>query len=392
MQSIHIAIDGNEANIPNRVGSNVYAYQLLVALYELTAKRTDVTITVLLATKEVSDMPAERGNWKYLVVPPTTFWTQWALPIHLFLNKHTYDVFFTPGHYAPRFCPVPYVSSVMDTAYLEYPEQFKKTDTLKLTKWTEYSVKHAKKVVAISHFTKKCVEESYNKNAEDVVVAYPGTNLTSFSITKSFRKKTLRKFKIKPPYILFVGTLQPRKNITTLIEAYETFVRLVASRNLPKKGKKATSKQTPQLVLAGKVGWLSDSILNRIEASPLKKNIIQTGFITDKEKQVLYEEAFASSLLGLFEGFGIPPLESFYYGTPAVVSNTTSLPEVVDNAGLQVDPFDAHAAAEAFYEIYTATARQKLIWKRRGIKRTKAFSWNDSAQVILETLTNVAEK
>ncbi|NCS97976.1 MAG: glycosyltransferase family 4 protein [Candidatus Pacebacteria bacterium] len=390
MNNTHIAIDGNEANIPNRVGSNVYAYKVLTALSELIHNRTDVQVTVLLSSEAVSDMPEKRGNWTYVTLPPKFFWTQWALPIHLFLNKTKYDVFFTPGHYAPRLCPIPYVSSVMDTAYLEYPNQFNKADTLKLTEWTKYSVAHAQKVITISNFTKECVEKSYSRNPQDVVVAYPGTTITSYKVSATYRKKVLRKFKIKKPYILFVGTLQPRKNIITLIEAYETFVRLTASRSLPTKGKRATSSTTPQLVLAGKTGWLADPILERIDVSPLKKHIIQTGFITNKEKQVLYEEAFVSTLLGLFEGFGIPPLESFYYGTPAVVSNTTSLPEVVETAGIQVDPLNTKEAAEAFYSVYTATSRQKLIWKRRGIKQTKKFSWIESAKIILETLLDVS--
>lgn len=389
MNTIHIAIDGNEANIPDRVGSNVYAYQIISALYDLTAQMSNITITILLNAPALSDMPPKRSNWNYVVILPKPFWTQWALPLHLFRYKSRYSVFFTPGHYAPRKCPIPYVSSVMDTAYLEYPEQFKKADTLKLSEWTGYSVSNAKKVIAISSFTKHCVEQAYHKKTDDVVVAYPGTNITSYKITESFRKKTLRKFKIKKPYVLFVGTLQPRKNIETVIDAYETFVRLVASRSLPARGKKSTAKTVPTLVLAGKTGWLADPIIERIEKSPLKKHIVLTGFISDKEKQVLYEEAFVSTLLGLFEGFGLPPLESCYYGTPPVVSNTTSLPEVVDGAGLLVDPRDPKAVAEAYYSVYTASSSQKLIWKRRGIKQAKKFSWNASAKVILETLIDV---
>ena len=392
MNTYNFVIDGNEANTPSRVGSNIYAFKILESLFKIISTRTDIAITVVLASEPVVDMPNETLNWSYKVVQPTRFWTQWALPLHLFLHKNTYDVFYTPGHYAPRLCPIPSVSSVMDTAYLEYPDQFKKTDTLKLTEWTKYSVQNAKKVIAISEFTKKCVTTSYKKAPKDVIVAYPGTTTTQFKISATFRKKTLRKFKIKKPYILFVGTLQPRKNIVNLVEAYETFVRLVASRTLPPKGKKPTSKQTPNLVLAGKTGWLADPIEKRITNSPLQKHIIQTGFVTNKEKQVLYEEAFTSTLMGLFEGFGIPPLESLYYGTPVVVSNTTSLPEVVGDAGLLANPLDPNDIAEKMYEVYTATARQKLIWKRRGIAQTKRFSWKTSAQIILETLLSVADE
>ena len=137
MNTYNFVIDGNEANTPSRVGSNIYAFKILESLFKIISTRTDIAITVVLASEPVVDMPNETLNWSYKVVQPTRFWTQWALPLHLFLHKNTYDVFYTPGHYAPRLCPIPSVSSVMDTAYLEYPDQFKKTDTLKLTEWTK---------------------------------------------------------------------------------------------------------------------------------------------------------------------------------------------------------------------------------------------------------------
>ena len=110
---LKIAIDGNEANVQNRVGSNVYAFKLIEEIYKLTAKRKNVDITILLSTLKVSDLPPKRKNWRYLVVSPRKFWTQWALPIHLFLHKNDYDLLFTPGHYAPRIAAIPYVSSVI---------------------------------------------------------------------------------------------------------------------------------------------------------------------------------------------------------------------------------------------------------------------------------------
>lgn len=387
---LRIVIDGNEANTSNRVGSNVYAYQVLTAIEEKLQKSA-TTVTVVLAQPPVADMPRTRDGWSYQVVSPKPFWTQWALPLFLFSHKGEFDVFFTPGHYAPRLCPVPYLSTVMDTAYLVYPEQFKKMDTHKLTTWTKYSVKHAAKVLTISEFSKQEVAKYYSKNKTDIIVGYPGTTLTHFAISEAFRKKTLKKYKIKPPFVLYVGTLQPRKNLAILVEAFGLFSRMLASRTLVKKGsKKQQVRLTPQLVLAGKIGWLSEPLLRLIGASPLKQHIVVTGFITDMEKQVLYEEAFVSTLLGLYEGFGIPPLESFYYGTPVVASNTSSLPEVVADAGLLVSPTNATEIAEALYTVFSATAQQKLIWKRRGISQTKHFSWNKTAQIILDTLTDIA--
>ncbi|MEN8253749.1 MAG: hypothetical protein ABFQ62_05250 [Patescibacteria group bacterium] len=160
---MHIVIDGNEANIKTRVGSNVYAFELIFALEKLTKKRNDIEITVLLSEKKISDLPNKRKNWNYQIVKPKKFWTQWALPIHLYKNQKNYDVFFTPGHYAPRISPIPYVSSIMDLAFLKYPKQFKKSDLLQLKNWSKYSAKNAKKIITISQFSKEEIVKFYKR-------------------------------------------------------------------------------------------------------------------------------------------------------------------------------------------------------------------------------------
>lgn len=150
---LRLAIDGNEANVKQRVGSNVYAFEVIKQLYELTKNPKKFDCTILLAHKGLADLPPARSNWQYKVLTPQRLWTQWALPLHLFWQQKQYDLFFTPGHYAPRFSAVPYVSSVMDLAFLEFPEQFQKNDLYQLKHWTYYSVRHAKKVITISIFS-----------------------------------------------------------------------------------------------------------------------------------------------------------------------------------------------------------------------------------------------
>ncbi|MDH5533804.1 MAG: glycosyltransferase, partial [Candidatus Pacebacteria bacterium] len=278
-QTVKIAIDGNEANVSNRVGSNVYAFEIIKSLHTLVRNK-QVKVTILLSSPPIDELPKENKKWKYKVVTPQKFWTQWALPIHLFLNSDKYDVFYTPGHYAPRLSSIPYVSSIMDLAFLDYEKQFKKKDFIQLKKWTKYSVKNAKKVIAISEATKEDVISKYGKNRQDVVVAYPAVNYTKQKIAPIHVKKILNKFKIDQPFILYVGTIQPRKNLIKLIESFEK-----VSRRLPV-GKRKKIK-TLQLVIAGKIGWLADDLLQRVEDSPYKNQIILTGFVTDFEKNVL---------------------------------------------------------------------------------------------------------
>ncbi|NCQ65446.1 MAG: hypothetical protein COZ34_04420 [Candidatus Pacebacteria bacterium CG_4_10_14_3_um_filter_34_15] len=389
---IHIAIDGGEANVESRVGSNVYAFEILLGLYRLLEKRDDIKVTVLMASKKISDMPVTRENWTYKSFGPKKFWTQWALPIHLFKNQTEYDVFFTPGHYAPRISAVPYVSSVMDTAYLEFPDQFKKSDTLKLTKWTKYSVKNAKKVIAISKYTKNEVVKNYHKPEEDIVIAYPAINTTKLRIKAKDVDDFFKKQKITEPYILFVGTLQPRKNLVILIEAFEIFSRMKAGRELKRKNQHLRNQIKVKLILAGKIGWLADDILKKIASSPLKTKIVTTGFVTESEKQILYKFASASCLVGTHEGFGIPPLESLNFGTPPIVSNTTSLPEVVEDAGFLVDPNSAQDIANKIWEVYSMPTRDKGLFRKRARVQVKKFSWDKSAEIIFNTLIEVAQK
>jgi glycosyltransferase involved in cell wall biosynthesis len=394
MSKLHIAIDGNEANITNRVGSNVYAFEIISNIEKLLEKNDNIKVTVLLSSNKISEFPDERKNWNYKVVSPKKFWTQWGLPIHLFLNQNVYNVFFTPGHYAPKLSPVPYISSVMDTAYLEYPEQFKKSDTLKLTNWTHYSVKNAKKIIAISRFTKSEVVRNYGRNPKDIVIAYPSASINKQRFTELSVKTFFKKFNITQPYFLFVGTLQPRKNLEVLIDAFEIYYRMDAGRSLQKKKsvKKNKTKQKPKLVIAGKVGWLSEPIIKRIQASPIKNQIITTGFISDLEKQMLYKNAEASCLMGLYEGFGIPPLESLHFNTVPIVSNTTSLPEVVGEAGLLANPTNPQEIADQMWQAQNMSTVQKRNFKKAARKQIKKFSWKQSAQTVLDTILLTAEE
>ncbi len=380
-----LCIDGCEANVAHRVGSNVYAYEILRGLYSICHQRTDVMITVVLPTAPVDDLPKQTKYWKYKQVTPTVFWTQWALPLHLWQNRQNYDVFFTPSHYAPRFCPIPYISSVMDTAYLLYPEQFKRSDVAKLTHWTAYSVTHAAHVIAISQFSKQSVVQHYKVRPSDVSVAYPAVTLH-----EPAARSAIAALEVRQPYFLFVGTLQPRKNIVCLVDAYEQYCKQFTEAKLSPKQRKTVRRA--QLVLAGKTGWLSEPIMQRISASPEREDIILTGFVNDSTKARLYKDATASVLIGLHEGFGIPPLESLGYGTIPIVSDTTSLPEVVGSAGIQVDPTNSKEIAQALFDVQFLSSKRKAVFSRRGREQFKKFNWQTSADIVWHAIERQLRK
>ena len=390
---LKIAIDGNEANVQNRVGSNIYAFKLIEEIYKLTTKRKNLDITILLSAPKVADLPAKRKNWRYLIISPRKFWTQWALPIHLFLHKDDYDLLFTPGHYAPRFSAIPYVSSVMDLAYIDHPDQFKKNDLIQLRDWTKYSVKNAKKVITISKFSKKEIIKHYQKEARDISVIYPDAQLTDSADSKDLNK-FFKDHNLKKDYFLYLGTLQPRKNINKLVEAYEKYYRKTAAYNLgnKKKYKTKTKKEIPQLVIAGKIGWLAEGILERISNSPFKDNIILTGFVEDKYKAALYKNAQASLLLSAYEGFGIPPLESMYLKTIPIAAKNSSLPEVLGKAGFLVNPDNSLEVAEAMFKVDHLKKKDRTKQKTLMNKQIKKFSWQESAKTLLKKLETWAKE
>lgn len=177
-----IGIDGNEANsvrpdINARVGVNQYAFGLLRALYETDEENT---YHIYLSSPPRNDLLKERDNWEYRVIGPAKFWTQWRLPLELFLKKPRPDVFFSPSHYAPRFSPVPTVISVMDLGFYRFPKQFRKKDLWQLKSWTEYSVRKAAHILAISESTKKDIIARYGVRPEKITVTYPGYDKEKF--------------------------------------------------------------------------------------------------------------------------------------------------------------------------------------------------------------------
>lgn len=377
--TITIGVDANEANLQNRVGSNVYAFEILKQLEKQTQKDSSIHWKIYLNKEPVKDFPEERAGWQYQIISPAQFSTQWALPIQLWKDRRTIDLFFTLGHYAPRFCPVPYVSCVMDLAFLKFPTQFRLRDLYQLKQWTRYSVKHAQQIVTISQSAKHDIQEYYNISPQKITVAYPGFGqIAKYSPTQ--QKKTLKNLHISKPYILYVGTLQPRKNLVRLIKSYEQFV-----QDRQKKSQKKT-KTKVNLVIAGKIGWKADRIVRTAKNSLFSDHIVLTDFVTEKEKAVLYQNAEAVTLIGLYEGFGMPPLEALAYGKVPVVSDNSSLPEVVGKAGILVDPYRIPNIAAGLKQAILLNKDKSAEWKKHAKKQVDKFRWEKSGEQVLQML------
>lgn len=375
-----IGIDGNEANVAKRVGVGEVAYWLLYYFAEFRESgQTKHDFVIYLKDKPLPTLPEEQDGWRYQVVGPKKLWTQFALPLNLFTKKHL-DIFFTPSHYAPRFSPVPTVVTVLDLAYLKFPELFNKSDLYQLVNWTKYSVKKAKKVITISHSSKNDIIKSYGVQDENVAVVYPGIKQLMQLEPHVYGIKQLQaKYGLSTHYVLFVGTLQPRKNITRLVEA---FAKLIEEKDLP---------QELQLVVVGRRGWQFEEILAAPKKFGIEERVKFLENIPDDELDVLYRHAICYVLPSLYEGFGLPVIEAMQHHCPVITSNISSLPEAGGDAALYVNPEDIDDIAQAMKKLVTnEKLRHELIEK--GKKQITKFSWEKAAKETLDILEDVTGK
>lgn len=375
-----IGIDGNEANEKNRVGIGQFAFNILSCLEKIDSKNS---YFIYLKEPPLNDLPKERAGWQYKVVGPKKFWTQLGLPLKLFGQKEKLDVFYSPSHYAPRFSPMPTIISIMDLWHHRHPEQFDKKDLYRLLNWEKYSVKNSSRIVTISEFTKSEIVKFYNYPAKRITVAYPGYTKLKIKNEKLKIEEIKRKFGIKGNYLLYLGTLQPKKNIVGLVSSLNILIsQYPHPEGIPR-------RENITLVIAGKKGWLYEEIFNKIKDLGLEEKVIFTDFVAEEEKPYLIAGAKCFVLPSFYEGFGIPVLEAMSLGVPVITSNAASMPEVGGEAAFYCDPKSPRDIAQAMRKVLglKKSQRDEIIAKSR--QQAKKFSWENCCQKVLAALENV---
>lgn len=370
-----LAIDGYEANAADRVGIGRYAVELLAGMYARIAQGATQfdTARVYLPQRPGVHMPKSTPYWQYRMSAPKTLWTFWALPMALRTDRPSADVVFSPTHYIPRFTNLPSVMAIMDVSYLTYPELFRPQDLHKLVHWTAYSVHHAKAIITISTFSKNAIIEAYHVPEAQVTVAYPA--LFREMSGQTAMAKDFAKYHLPKRYILSVGTIQPRKNYTQLIEAFSRL-----------------ADHDVALCIVGKKGWMYEDILAAPSKFGVSDRVKFLDFVPDADLQALYGNAECFALPSLYEGFGLPVLEAMVHGITVVVSKTSSLPEIAGKAGIYVDPSDTTSItaglAQALREKGTKEETARIVL---GKKLAKRFTWEKAADQVLDVLTRVGQ-
>ena len=305
-------------------------------------------------------------------------WHRMRLPLPIDLVYGSADIFHSPDFVLPPVRRGRSLLTVHDLAFLLYPECAEASLRAYLEQVVPRSVERADFIAADSENTRNDLICLLGADPERVAVVPGGVDPMFSRVSYGARLQALRRqFKLDDrPFILFVGVLEPRKNLTLLFDAY----RQLRDRH----------KLSHRLVVVGKRGWLYDDILDHAERSPYRQDIVFTGFVPDADLPALYSAADVFAFPSLYEGFGLPPLEAMACGTPVVVSRSSSLPEVVGEAGLQVDPKNADELAAALeLAILDDKLRDEL--RRKGPERAASFTWPVAAERLLEVYQRIAK-
>ncbi len=371
---MRIAIEAS-ARQRNKAGTGTYIRNLFAAMESLSPQHQFYYLTMSGADAPVPPDGSQRGRIRRLVNGLRHMaWLQLQLPINA--RRVRANVLHAPAMIGPCWQPCPTVFTVLDLAILKFPETF---DPL----WRGYvlvnlrlALSRAEAAIAISESTRQDVIRHFSLRPDLVRVVYLGCD-PRFRLVESGaqREAALTRLGLPERFILYVGTLEPRKNVPRLLKAFHALKR---EKRIPHK-----------LVVVGERGWLYDDIFQELRKLGLDQEVIFTGYVDLDDLPVIYGMSDMLVYPSLHEGFGLPPLEAMACGCPVVTSKVSSLPEVVGDAALCVDPYDVRAIAEAMAAIlFHPERRMDLV--HRGLERAKLFSWERAAAETLDIYQQIA--
>jgi glycosyltransferase involved in cell wall biosynthesis len=304
-------------------------------------------------------------------------WQRIRLPLPVELITGSLDIYHSPDFtLPPTLSDIPTLLTVHDLSFLRTPESAAPGLRGYLEVAVKRSVKLATHVLADSQSTKDDLIELYATPEDKITVLYAGVSSAFHPVTDSNQLMKVRKhYKLgEKPFVLSVGTLQPRKNHVTLIKAFE----------------QALSDSEYNLVLAGGQGWSYEEVHELVRSRGLQHRVLFPGFVADEDLSALYSSADVMAFPSLYEGFGLPVLEAMACGVPVLASNTSCLPEVAGGAAVFVNPKNVEAMSDALLKLVSNVDLRKTL-REKGFERVEQFSWQSSAVKLLGVYRDLAQ-
>lgn len=310
---------------------------------------------------EIEFVALNAGQERVMRIPTRLQWQQVEVPRRARAAKA--DLLHVPGFDAPRVKPCPVVLTLHDLIGMLFPQNLPPIGRWYWSKWLPASARSADQIVVDSEATRRDVMTMLHIDAQRIHVVPLGVD-ERFSPSSAETVDAVRhKFHLPQRFILYLGTLEPRKGIDTLIDAVAA---LPAESALP-------------LVLAGKKGWYWDRIQGRIHANGLKDRVRLLGYVSDEELPALYSAASVFAFPSRYEGFGLPVLEAMACGTPVITTNVSSLPEVVGDAAILIPPDQPGVLTQALHDALSNTQVAQTL-REAGLARARLFTWERAAR------------
>ncbi len=360
---MNIGIDASRAFIKKRTGTEEYSYQFIKNLTKVDTSSHQIFLYVKNNSEIDFNLPK---NFVVKKICYNRLWTQIGLSLEM--KKNVIDILFIPSHTIPIIHPKKTIATIHGLEFKHYPECYSARERLFLGLNTLLSVKWSSKIIVPSENTKKDLIRFYNVDPEKIKVVYHGVSGIKYPVL-SIKHDNRQNFNI-----LFIGRLEKRKNLVNLIKAFEIFKKNIQH-----------STFNIQLTLAGKEGFGFEEIKKAIKTSRYKNDIILKNYVSEKEKEELYQNANVFVLPSFYEGFGLPVLEAMSRNVPVICSRTSSLPEIAGNAALLVDPNDSKEIARAINKVLSDNSlRERMI--KKGLENVKKFNWKKCTKETFNTL------
>jgi glycosyltransferase involved in cell wall biosynthesis len=355
---MRIAIDASRTTVARVTGTERYSRELIRALIHIN---TEHNLHLYFRDTPPDDLFPTSPRVHQHVIPFPRLWTHVRFAWEI--RRARPDVIFVPAHTLPFVFTGRAVATVHDLGFRYFPEAHPARDRLYLNLTTAYSARRAACVLADSQATADDLAHIFGVDRAKMHVVYPGVDPLSIGDIAAARTK----YRLPERYFLFLGTLQPRKNVAVIVQAYQRW-------------RAANPHDRAELVLAGGKGWLYDD--RWAEGLP---GVHLPGYVDDTDKGALYAGALALVFPSLYEGFGFPVLEAMHCGTPVITSSTSSLPELAGDAALLADPLDVDAIVQYMTRLSSDDALRQWL-RERGYAQVKQFTWGHAAEQTMQAL------
>lgn len=354
-----------------QAGISQYTVQLIQALARCEPQDDFTIVESIKAERPIIQRP--RFTTRQVLTPSHHRLERWTLPLELSVLR--LDVLHSPDFIAPPLRGTRSVITIHDLVFMLYPHLLTKASA-RYYGQIDLAVQRADAIIAVSEATKHDVVRLLGVPERKVTVIYEAASphyrpMRSPEVTQRVRER----FGLHGEFVLFVSTIEPRKNVPTLLQAFKRLL--------------DDYRPDVKLVLAGEKGWLYESVFELVKTLQLQDRVVFLGRVSGDELLWLYNTAQVLVAPSIYEGFGLTPLEAMACGTPVVVSNVSSLPEVVGDAGLLVDPHSVEELAVAIWRaLHDSDLREQMI--ARGLMQAARFSWDKAASETLALYHSVA--